>query len=292
MTVPADGSCPLVTIGIPLYRARPFVDRIVHNIQSIDYPELEFIVADQHGLDDATELLRERVGDDARVRLFETTDELDWIRNYNFVLRQATGKYFRLLAQDDVIPPASLSAAVACLEGAPEVSVVDGPVDAIDVNGGIVRRDRDASRRGRRPSRWARFDALLLFAGWRHDGANLGLVRRAVAVDNGLYIPHTQGMTGLSVRAWLFALALRGRVRTVADYTNQRCIHPESFTARHRGRSAGDQIRRLASYLKVGLRSWNDARGSVAERLWGPPALFVAAFFLLPLRRAWQRFSR
>jgi hypothetical protein len=113
-----------------------------------------------------------------------------------------------------------------------------------------------------------------------------------VAVDSGLVIPHTHGLTGLSVRAWLFALSLRGRIRTVPGYVNHRCIHPESFTAMHRGRSAGEEVRRLASYLTVGLRSWEEAGVSATERLWRPPALLLAALALLPARRAWQRLSR
>lgn len=287
----AGGLAPMVSIGIPLYQARPFVDRIARNVESHDDPHIEFVLADQHRRDDAVAVLRARLGGDQRVRIFESSDGLDWIQNYNFVLRRARGKYFRLLAQDDVIPPHSIAAAVACLEADPEVVIVDGPVDLIDRDGRVQRPDPGPGRASP-PDRWPRADALALLTGWRHETANLGLVRRSVAVDHGLWLPDTAGKTGLSMRAWLFSVALRGRIQTLPAYRNLRCLHPESFTATHRGRSIGEEAARLASYVGVSTRAWNAAGVSAFERLWGPAAIALAAGFVLPLRRGAQRLAR
>jgi hypothetical protein len=49
-------SNPLVSVGIPLYRSRRFLDIIVDNIEAITYPNVEIIVSDQHLLDDTTEV--------------------------------------------------------------------------------------------------------------------------------------------------------------------------------------------------------------------------------------------
>ena len=112
-----------------------------------------------------------------------------------------------------------------------------------------------------------------------------------MVVDHELWIPRTRGMTGLSVRAWLFALSLRGSVRTVPEYVNLRCVHGKSFTSRHRGRTARQEAERLTSYLRVSMRFWHEARRGAVESVLAAPLLVLGALVLLPMRRALQRLA-
>lgn len=278
-----------VSVGIPLYAARPWVDRIVGNIRRNTAPDIEFVLADQHGLDDAMDIVKRRVEGIRRVRFFSSRTGAGWIDSYNLLLREADGEYFRILAQDDVLHERSLAAARAALDADPATVLVVGPADLIDAGGNVVWRDARLPASPLPPIGWAsRMDALRLFAGSRYDNANLGLFRRTVATMHGLSIPHTAGESGLSMRALLFALALRGRMQYRPDYVSQRCVHQDSYTARHFRRSFAAELQRARSYLQVGTAAWRAGVTSRFGRRIAVPAISTAVVSLVA-RRALQR---
>ena len=279
---------PRVSVCIPLYAARPWADRIVDNITRNAAPEVEFVLSDQHGLDDAIDAIRQRIGDRARVRYFSSRTRGGWIDNFNHVLREALGDYVRILSQDDVLPEPSVRHATALLDRDPATVMVVGPADLIDEAGSVIWRDTPLSASPTRPIGRAAIDALRVFAGAHH--ATLGLFRRSVVTSAGLSLPHTAGESGLSVRAMVFALALRGRVRYEPQYVSQRCVHSRSYTARFWSRSVADEWRRSWSYWRVGTAAWRAAATSRTTRLCAPPIL-AAAVARLVTRRALQRFG-
>jgi hypothetical protein len=166
-----------------------------------------------------------------------------------------------------------------------------GPADLIDEDGAIVWRDATLPPSPLRAIGWAStLDAVHLFGGSRHHHANLGMFRRSVITAHGLSIPHTAGETGISVRALLFAVALRGRIQYQPGYLSRRCVHPRSYTARHGDRRATDQWRRARSYWHIGRESWRAAFTSVSARALAPPLLGAATVHLVA-RRALERIS-
>jgi hypothetical protein len=278
---------PRVTIGIPLYAAQRWFEHIADNIERLASPEVEFLVADQHLLDDTIERLQARFADRVALRCHASRDALDWIGNYNFLLQHARGDYFRILTQDDAIEASGLAAAVTALDADPACVLVVGPADPVDPQGTPVSRDRrlPASAPARDARQWRR-DALRLFAGTRAENANLGLMRTRVAHEQGLRIPFTAGATGLSVRVFLFALALRGGIRYLPDYASRRCVHPHSYTATHWRRSPLAQARRVLSYLRASAQVWQDAPMPAAARLAGWPQLLLGAAWMAASRMA------
>jgi len=278
-----------VTIGIPLYAARPWIDRIVDNITRNEAPDVEFVLSDQHGLDDALDVIRHRVDGRARLRSFSSQTRGGWIDNYNLLLREAQGDYLRILSQDDILPAGSLDHASAALDRDPATVLVVGPTDLIDETGEVIWRDPPAPASAARPIGWATaVDALLVFAG--SHNVSLGVFRRAIVSAAGLSIPHTEGDSGLSVRALLFAVALRGRVCYEPGYVSRRCVHPSSYTARHWSRSPGDEWRRTRSYWQTGASLWRAAVTTRSARWLASPILGAATGHLVA-RRALQRFS-
>ena len=85
------GRTPLVSVAIPLYRSRPFVDVIARNIEAIDYPSTEILISDRHQEDDALDILAARFAGNRRIRILRARDRLDWVDHYNLLLTAATG---------------------------------------------------------------------------------------------------------------------------------------------------------------------------------------------------------
>lgn len=279
-------SWPLVSIGIPLYRSRRFVDNIADNLERISYPNLEILIADQHGEDDALPLLRERFAGDPRLRFFATGKRLPWSENYNFLLRQARGRYFRWLAHDDSLPTRGMEEQVACLEEDPETVLVYGPVEWLGTDGrtvDLVGRERTFPFTDRRP--WGLRQSLLIYIGLCGVGAFKGLIRRGRVVDAGFLIRPTRGYVAPE-RVWLFAISLLGRFRFTPGYVYRKRSHSEGVSAGFRmsPRHYASAFRVGLSYLRDRYRAW-PRRVSSSVLLAGATcarALYRASWGLFP----------
>jgi len=260
---------PLVSVGIPLYRSRRFLEIISGNIEAIEYPNVEILISDQHLLDETIGLLRERFTSKARVRFLEGREGLNWVENYNLLLRQSTGKYFLWMPHDDSYPPKYISELVSALEDHPDAVLAFGRVEQISMDGHLptfpfspppIAPDEE----------WSLASSLRVLTLWHLWFAFRGVVRREVVARSDLYIRQTYRNIRADV-CWVFGLSLKGRL----------CFVPScQCTKRFYGSSTGadwrfgitqslDACRVLGSYLKDFAHSPRDARrGRVVVCAW------------------------
>lgn len=212
-----NSHAPKVTIALPLYHSQQFIDIIIHNIETIDYPNLEYIVSDRHCADEALSRLRAHFADDARIRFLAATDEIDWVDHYNLLMRAATGEYMMWMPHDDSYPANYVHELVAVLEADPLAMLAFGQIVAVDRQGAPVEKSfayemlvellgvqRD----------WNAWDALRLLVYWNPGIAMRGLFRRQaiVAADHFILRPDE---TILADAAWIFGVGLLGPLRFV-----------------------------------------------------------------------------
>lgn len=135
---------PLVTVAIPLHRSKPFLHGLHGNCEALAAEDdMEIIVSDRHGLDDAINILESQWRSDPRFRFFKAKDSLNWVEHMNFLLAEARGRYFRWLPHDDLAPAGCLRPLVERLECDPRVTLAYAPPRAIDAAGRrIPGRDR------------------------------------------------------------------------------------------------------------------------------------------------------
>ena len=128
---------PLVSIGMPTYnRAGGYLPLALDSALAQDYPNLEVIVSDNASTDGTEEFVRSK--GDSRIRYFRHPDSIGGANNFNFCLKQATGTYFLLLHDDDMIDPDFVSVCVRALQGREEVGVVRTGVRLIDGAGRVL----------------------------------------------------------------------------------------------------------------------------------------------------------
>jgi len=101
----------------------------------VEYPDVEMLVSDRHGLDDTLARLRRHFAGDPRFVFLEARDEIDWVAHCNLLLQRARGRYFRWMPHDDLFPRCDLAAMVEVLEARPEVVLVYAPTRAEDLEG-------------------------------------------------------------------------------------------------------------------------------------------------------------
>ncbi len=93
---------PLISIGIPTYnRADHYLRECIQSAVNQTYPEIEIIVSDNCSADNTAALVA-GIGD-PRIRYFRHEKNIGANNNFNYCLEQASGDYFLLLHDDDLI---------------------------------------------------------------------------------------------------------------------------------------------------------------------------------------------
>lgn len=104
----------MVSIGIPTYnRAGSYLPQALQSAVGQTYTDIEIVVSDNCSDDNTEEIVKGF--NDSRIRYFKHSTNIGPNNNFNFALRQASGVYFQLLHDDDLIDPDFVE---VCLEKA------------------------------------------------------------------------------------------------------------------------------------------------------------------------------
>lgn len=106
MTVPGR-----VTIGIPTLNRSELALRAIGSALAQSYGDIEVIVSDDGSTDDTVQRVRKLR--DPRIVLFEQKARQGLVGNFNFCLQHATGEFFLLLGDDDLLMPDAIAGLVA-----------------------------------------------------------------------------------------------------------------------------------------------------------------------------------
>jgi glycosyltransferase involved in cell wall biosynthesis len=128
---------PLVTIAIPTYnRADRYLREALESARTQTYPRLEIIVSDNCSSDGTPALVTSIA--DSRLRYFRHPTNVGSNRNCNFCLQEATGEYFLLLCDDDLIDADFIE---TCMTAGPrplDPGIIRTGVRLIDAKGRVL----------------------------------------------------------------------------------------------------------------------------------------------------------
>jgi hypothetical protein len=96
-----------VTIGVPIYRGKPFLEESLASVRNQTLPEIEVIMS-LDGPDPDCEEICQKFLPDSRFRLVVQPQRLGWMRHTNWVMSQVQTEFWHLHEQDDVIEPTFL----------------------------------------------------------------------------------------------------------------------------------------------------------------------------------------
>jgi len=146
---------PRVSVVVPSYNNRNFIEATMDSILAQTYPEFELSVADHSSTDDTWDKLQ-RYSADPRVTLLQTEAGGGAPRNWTRVTREARGQLLKLVCGDDLIYPTCLEEQVSVMDADASVGLVACRRDLIDARGDIIIRGRGlAGLKGRVPGRLA-----------------------------------------------------------------------------------------------------------------------------------------
>ena len=250
MTVPGR-----VTIGIPTINRSKLALRAIQSALAQTYPDIEVIVSDDASTDDTVTRIREI--QNPRLVLFEQKKRLGLVANFDFCLRNATGEFFLLLGDDDVMMPGCIEHLVAPFARDPaRVGVVWCPCRIADANSANFWTTEAGPQEESPASMLA-----ALFAGNRGPRLSSILLRTADSIAVEGYDAKYGDLCDIG--NWGRVALLRDCVVCVAEPLVQYTNHPGSTTSQ----SAVQKWQDWARIVHSDLLAISQARGDIdAER--------------------------
>jgi glycosyltransferase involved in cell wall biosynthesis len=214
---------PLVTIGIPVHDGARFLDRAVRSVLAQTLGDFELLIADNASGDATPALCEAWARRDPRVRWWRQPRNIGAPRNWNDLVHQARGRYFKWASANDLCAPTLLERCVATLEAEPSLVLCHGLTRLVDEDGrpqGVFRGDLSIED----PSPARRFETACMRLSL--NNAMCGVIRTAVLRETRLDRLYPAGDMVLMAE-----LALRGGFRLLDEVLLDRCQGPNTFTA-------------------------------------------------------------
>ena len=121
-----------VSIGIPTYNRSHSMLRAIKAAMGQDYQNIEVLVADNASTDDTEAICLEFSRAHDNFKYYRKDNNSGMTKNFNDVLKHASGEYFMWLADDDYIEHNYVSTCLKFLKSNPDYSLVTGKVNLVD----------------------------------------------------------------------------------------------------------------------------------------------------------------
>ena len=93
---------PLVSIGLPVFNGEKLIAEAVTSLLAQEMPDFELIISDNASTDNTLKICEELQKKDNRILIYRNEKNVGSVRNFDFVAKMATGKYFMWASHDDL----------------------------------------------------------------------------------------------------------------------------------------------------------------------------------------------
>ena len=112
-----------VSVIITLYNCAPWLERCLDSVINQTYTNLEILISDDCSKDRSLEIAKAFAERDNRIKIFEQPVNIGYLKQYNFLLQQATGTYIVNQDADDWAAPQKIERQVAMFASHSEIQV-------------------------------------------------------------------------------------------------------------------------------------------------------------------------
>lgn len=200
---------PTVSIAIPVFNGENYLREAISSIVLQSYRDFELVISDNASTDATESICREFCLLDPRIRYIRQSVNIGAARNFNILVAEARGRYFKWMAHDDVIAPTYLAACVDTLERDATAVLVSTRARYIDSSGNRLEAYASPFRIGD-PDPAVRFSEMMRAGGRCYEV--FGLIRRNELLQTGMIGCYYHGDGVL-----LAHLSLLGRFEELPD---------------------------------------------------------------------------
>lgn len=112
---------PLVTIGIPVFNGEKLLKKRMESILNQTYQNFEIIISDNASTDNTSEICKEFLENNEKIHYFKQEKNFGYVNNFNYLIKEARGKYFTIAAVDDTWEKRFLEKNINVLENNKEI---------------------------------------------------------------------------------------------------------------------------------------------------------------------------
>ena len=225
---------PFVTIGLMVYNEEKYIALAIASILEQDYSNYEIIIADNASTDRTGEIALKYADRDSRIKYFRHAQNIGALDNFNFLVRNANGKYFVLAGGHDLWSQNYITALTDALENHPGAVLAHAPTSWLDDSGQHLNKRTGFIDTSGLDS-VARFNLVM----WNNQHAMYGLYRLSVLRETRLQMQFVG--SGILM---LCELALQGDI----------ILAPEAMWYRRMNRKPESREDRLKRYHKILFR--------------------------------------
>jgi glycosyltransferase involved in cell wall biosynthesis len=124
----------LVSVGVPVYNGERFLARALESLLSQTFSDFEIIISDNASTDRTSEICAQFASQDSRIRVIRQPRNLGAPRNWNVLVHEARGEFFKWTSANDFCAPTMLDRCVKELLGDPEIILCFGRTQLVDDN--------------------------------------------------------------------------------------------------------------------------------------------------------------
>ncbi len=213
---------------MPVFNGENFIEASVASMLSQTFEDFELIISDNASTDRTREICEAFAAKDGRIRYIRQHRNLGAAPNYNLLVDEGRGEYFKWAAHDDVLEPDYLKACARILDTHPRVVLAYPRSEVIDGEGNVIERyDVRLETSSNDPG--VRFRELLL--SWHRCYEIFGLFRKSALLQTSLM----DTFWGAD-RTLLQEVALLGPFFEVPRYLFHPRTHSEQSITKMRGR--------------------------------------------------------
>jgi hypothetical protein len=194
VTSAGNHAAPRVTIGMPVYNAARHIAQAIDSLLAQSFRDFELIIADNASTDRTGDICRDYEARDPRVRYVRHATNRGAVYNWNFVVAEARGHYFKWASGNDYCAAGMLAACVKALDEDQRLVIAYGRTAFVDDDGqSLGEYQHDLEVLEPRPS--VRFERLCREL--RANNAQSGVIRLNVLRQTGIERSFPGGDMGL-----------------------------------------------------------------------------------------------
>jgi glycosyltransferase involved in cell wall biosynthesis len=129
---------PLVSILIPTFNRVDYLGFALDSALAQTYSNIEIIVHDDASTDGTPQLLSQYR--DSRLRVIRTEDNHGMLGGWNYIVKQARGKYLKFLGSDDLLEPTCVAELVTAALQHPTAALITCQRQFINAEGRVIKK--------------------------------------------------------------------------------------------------------------------------------------------------------
>lgn len=126
MTTAMPDKVPLVSVGLPVYNGERFLARAIDSFLGQTLSDFEVVISDNASTDRTQAICQDYAQRDSRVRYVRQQQNIGAPRNWNAVVHEARGTFFKWASANDYIAPDMLEKCVMAMQADPSIVLCSG----------------------------------------------------------------------------------------------------------------------------------------------------------------------